>query len=52
MKIEITNMESQIAIAIKRKAVNMDSMMEAIDVIAQKLMSYLSEHNKQLVGAP
>jgi effector-binding domain-containing protein len=52
MKVETTNMKSQIAVAIKKTAVNMDSMMAVINEDVEKLMAYLSEHGKQLVGAP
>ena len=52
MKIETTNMKSQIAVAIKRTAVNMNNMIAVIDEAAEKLMTYLSEQSKQLAGAP
>jgi effector-binding domain-containing protein len=52
VKIETTYLKPQIAVAIRKKEVNMDSMMTFIDDAAKKLMAYLSEQGKQLAGAP
>ena len=52
MKIEITNFQPQIAVAIKKTAVSMDNMMEAIDELCAKLLAYLAEQGKEIAGAP
>lgn len=52
MKIEVTNLEPEIAVAIKRTAVSMDKLVEVIDEANSKLMKCLAEQGKQLTGAP
>ncbi|MCL2753052.1 MAG: GyrI-like domain-containing protein [Defluviitaleaceae bacterium] len=52
MKIEITNLKPQIAVAMKETSLNMESVHEAIGEMAAKLMAYLAEQGKDMAGAP
>jgi len=52
MKIEITNQQSQIAAAIKRTALSMDKIIEAMNADYPKLMGYIAQQGKQIAGAP
>ena len=52
MKIEVTNQQPQIAAAIKRMALSMDKIIEAMDTDYSKLMEYITEQGKQIAGAP
>jgi effector-binding domain-containing protein len=52
MKIEVTNQQAQIAAAIKRTALNMDKIVEGMDTDYRKIMGYIAEQGKQIVGAP
>jgi len=52
MKIEVTDQNPQIAVAIKKTAVNMDNLHEAIDEICARLLAYLSEQGTEMSGAP
>ena len=52
MKIEVTNQQPQIAAAIKRTALSMDKIVEAMDTDYNKLMGYIAEQGKQIAGAP
>lgn len=52
MNIEITNQQSQIAVAIIRKAINMDKIIEAMDTDYTKLMGCIAQQGKQIAGAP
>jgi effector-binding domain-containing protein len=52
MKIEVTNQQPQIAAAIKRTALSMDKIVEAMDNDYTKLMGYIAEQGKQIAGAP
>jgi effector-binding domain-containing protein len=52
MKIEVTNMQSQIAAAIKRTALGMDKIVEVMETDYPRLMGYIAQQGKQIAGAP
>jgi len=52
MKIEVTNKQSQIAVAMKMTAVNMRQIAEVTTEGYTKLMGYLEEQGKDIAGAP
>ena len=52
MKIEVTSQKAQIAVAIKRTAVNMEQIAELTTDGYTRLMGYLLEQGKQIAGAP
>ena len=52
MKIEVTNQQAQIAVAIRRTAVSMAEIAEVTTGGFIKLMGYLSEQGMQIAGAP
>ena len=52
MKIEVTNEKSEIAVAIKAIAIDMDQMVEVMDTSYAKLMGYIAAQGKQISGAP
>jgi len=52
MKIEVTNLQPQIALAIKRTAVSMEQIVGAMETDYPKLMGYIAEQGKQIAGAP
>ena len=52
MKIEVTTLTPQIAVAIKRTAVTMDDIPEIIGEICPKLLAYIGEQGKEITGAP
>ena len=52
MKIEVTNLQPQIAAAIKRTTLGMDKIVEVMNTDYPKLMEYIAEQGKQIAGAP
>jgi len=52
MKIEVTNRQPQIAVAIKKTAISMEQIAEVTTGGYAKLMEYLAEQGKQIAGAP
>ena len=52
MKVELTNQEPQIAVAIKKTAVSMEQISEITTEGFTRLMGYLTEKGKQIAGAP
>jgi len=51
MKIEITNQQPQITVAIKRTALSMDKIVDAMNTDYTKLMGYIAQQGKQIAGA-
>lgn len=52
MNIQVTNQKPQIAVAIKRTALGMDEIVEAMETDYAKLMIYIAQQGKQIAGAP
>ena len=52
MKIEVTNQQAQISIALKKTAISMEKIAEVTTEGYTKLMGYLAEQGKQIAGAP
>ena len=52
MKIEVTNQQPQIAVAMKKTAISMEQIAEVTTEGYTKLMGYLAEQGKQIAGAP
>ena len=52
MKIEVTNQQPQIAVAMKMAAIGMEQITEITTEGFTKLMAYLAEQGKQIAGAP
>ena len=52
MNIKVTNLQSQIAVAIRSTALTMEKIVEAMNKDYTKLMGYIAEHGKQIAGAP
>jgi effector-binding domain-containing protein len=52
MNIEVTNQESQIAVAIKKEAVRFDNMAGVMVEVYQILLAYIAQQGKQIAGAP
>ena len=52
MKVEVMNQKSQIAVAMKIAAINMEQIAEISTKGFTKLMGYLSKEGKQIAGAP
>jgi len=52
MKVEVMNFESKIALAIKKQAISMDAVLDALDEMGGKIMAYLGEQGRQVVCAP
>lgn len=52
MKIEVTNQQPQIAVAMKKTAISMEQIAEVTTGGYTKLMGYLAEQGKQIAGAP
>jgi len=52
MNIEVKEMQSQIAVAMKKTAVSMEQIAEVTTEGYTKLMGYLAEQGKQIAGAP
>ena len=52
MKIEVTNKQPQIAVAMKKTAVSMEQIADVTTGGYTKLMEYLAEQGKQIAGAP
>jgi effector-binding domain-containing protein len=52
MKIETTNQQPQIAVAIKKTAVSMENIAEVTTEGYTKIMGYLAEQGKQIADAP
>jgi hypothetical protein len=52
MKIEVTNQKSQISVAIKYTAVGMEDLAKIMGEGYPKLMGYIAEQGKNMVGAP
>ena len=52
MKIEVANLEPQIAVATKKTAVNMEQIAEVATEGLTKLMEFLAKQGKEIAGAP
>ena len=52
MKVEVTNQQPQIAVAIKKTAVSMEQIAEVSTSGYTELMEYLAKKGKQIAGAP
>lgn len=52
MKIEVTNLIPQIAVASKRTAVTMDNIHQAINEMSRGLLAFLSQQGKEMCGPP
>ena len=52
MKIEVANLEPQIAVATKRTTVNMEQIAEVATEGLTKLMKFIAEQGKEIAGAP
>ena len=52
MDIKVINQQPQIAVAIKRTAVSMDSLHQVIDEVCTKLLKHLAQLGKEMSGAP
>lgn len=52
MNIQVTNQQPQIAAAIKRTALDMGKIVEAMDTDYPKLMGYIAQQGKEIAGAP
>ena len=52
MKVEITNQKPQIAVALKKAALNMEQIVAAMEEGYPKLMSYIAQQGKEMAGAP
>ena len=52
MKIEVTNQQPQIAVAIKRTGINMDQIAAVMEEAYPKVMAFFAEQGKEYAGVP
>ena len=52
MNIEVTNLKSEIAAAVKLTAVSMDSIAQEMEAGYPKIMGYIAEQGRKIAGAP
>ena len=52
MEIEVTDQQAQIAVAIKRTAMNMEQIAEATTEGLTRLMEYVTAQGQKMIGAP